>query len=76
MTEAPAATLGNYLREARRAAGLNQTDLARLLGTAQHVVSAYERNKRVPNGPMLALLARHLPGVDPVVLLSLISGAE
>ena len=44
------------LREARRRAGLSQSDLARRAGVTQSVVSEYEAGKRQPALPTLARL--------------------
>lgn len=70
---APPATLGDYIRQKRTAARMSQERLAAMVDTAQHVVSAYEHNKRTPSGPMLALLAARLPGVDAAEMLALIA---
>ena len=47
---------GSLIREARRCAGLSQSDLARRAGVAQSVISAYERDRREPGMTMLAKL--------------------
>jgi predicted nucleotidyltransferase/DNA-binding XRE family transcriptional regulator len=47
---------GALLHEARVRAGLTQSDLARLTGVAQSVVSEYEAGKREPAIPTLARL--------------------
>ncbi|GAC1335536.1 MAG: hypothetical protein NVSMB17_18550 [Candidatus Dormibacteria bacterium] len=44
------------LREARRQAGLSQSELAERTGTTQSVVSAYESGARQPSLPTLARL--------------------
>jgi predicted nucleotidyltransferase/DNA-binding XRE family transcriptional regulator len=44
------------LRQARKAAGLSQTELARRVRVPQSVVSEYEGGKREPSVPMLARL--------------------
>jgi predicted nucleotidyltransferase/DNA-binding XRE family transcriptional regulator len=44
------------LREARRRAGLSQTELARRAAVAQPVISAYETGRREPGLAMLAKL--------------------
>lgn len=41
--------LGALLRTARWDAGLRQTDLARLAGTSQSTINAYERGRKVPS---------------------------
>ena len=51
-----AGSAGGLLREARRRAGLSQTELARRAGVAQSVVSAYESGRRQPALPTLAAL--------------------
>src|SRR5438477_3530769 len=47
---------GLLLREARVRSGLSQSDLARLVGVTQSVVSEYEAGKREPALPTLAKL--------------------
>jgi uncharacterized protein len=47
---------GALLRDARTRAGLSQTELARLAGVAQSVVSAYESGRRQPSLSTLARL--------------------
>lgn len=47
---------GSLLREARKRAGLSQSDLARRAGVPQSVVSEYEAGKRQPAVPTLARL--------------------
>jgi predicted nucleotidyltransferase/DNA-binding XRE family transcriptional regulator len=44
------------LRQARKKAGLSQTELARRAGVTQSVVSAYEAGRRQPSFPTLARL--------------------
>lgn len=46
----------HLLREARRAAGLTQNDVARRAGVTQSVVSAYESGRREPALPTLRRL--------------------
>lgn len=46
----------SLLREARKRAGLSQSDLARRAGVPQSVVSEYEAGKRQPAVPTLARL--------------------
>lgn len=62
------------LKQARGAAGLTQAQLARLAGTSQSAVAAYETGAREPTLPVLDRIIRasgHLPGVtlerDPLV---------
>ena len=47
---------GFLIREARRAAGLTQAELAERSGTSQATLSAYERDRRVPSASTLARL--------------------
>lgn len=47
---------GSLLREARTAAGLSQSELARKCGVAQSVISVYEAGRRQPSVPTLAAL--------------------
>jgi uncharacterized protein len=49
-------TAGRLLREARRRAGLSQTDLAARAGVTQSVISAYESGHRQPAIPTLTAL--------------------
>lgn len=46
------------LRQARRAAGLSQRDLARRSGVPQPLISAYEAGRRQPGAEMLLRLLR------------------
>ena len=69
---------GELLREARRRAGLSQSELAARAGVTQSVVSEYEADKRQPAVPTLARL---VDGADParpveVVTIALGSGAD
>jgi len=45
---------GRLIREARRLAGLTQTELARRLGTTQSAVSNWERDRDIPRVDTLA----------------------
>ncbi len=45
---------GALLRDARRRAGLTQAELARLSGTSQATLSAYERGGKTPSADTLA----------------------
>ncbi len=47
---------GALIREARRRAGLSQTELARRAAVAQSVISAYETDRREPGLAMLTKL--------------------
>jgi len=53
-------TLGDRIREARKALKLNQVDLAARLGTTQGVVSMWETGARKPTINGLAALATAL----------------
>ncbi len=46
--------LGENLKKARKAAGINQGDLAKLLGTNQKDISRWENNLQIPNALTLA----------------------
>lgn len=61
-----AAWNGHRLREHREAAGLSQTDLARLADMTQSMISGYESGRRVPNAESLIALTTALrsAGVD------------
>ncbi|SDX68945.1 helix-turn-helix transcriptional regulator [Thiocapsa roseopersicina] len=73
---------GERLREARRRAGLNQTELGRRVGLSQSMIGAIERNERSPSpetaqaiadalGIVLDSLAdnaRHLPDSPDALL--------
>jgi transcriptional regulator with XRE-family HTH domain len=52
--------LGRRLAALRKERGLTQTDLAKKLGTAQAVISDYERGKLRPNPEILVRLAKVL----------------
>ena len=49
-------TASRALHEARRRAGLSQTELARSAGVTQSVISAYESGARQPSLPVLEKL--------------------
>lgn len=51
-----AATAGSLLRQARKAAGMSQQELAARAGVTQSVISAYESGHRQPALPALATL--------------------
>lgn len=53
--------IASCITDARRAAGLTQTELARRAGTAQSAVAAYESGRRVPS---VATLQRLLASCD------------
>ena len=50
----------NRIRELRKAAGLLQEDLARLLGVTRHTIHAIENNKYDPTLGLAMRLARLL----------------
>lgn len=62
------ATIGDRIRECREVLGLNQSGLARSLGTNQPLVSRWERNKTKPSPNYLYKLAERL-SVDPLWIL-------
>lgn len=49
---------GALLREARKAAGLSQRQLAQLADTSQSAISAYEAGMREPTLPILERMLR------------------
>lgn len=54
------ATFGARLRALRRAKGLSQAELARLIGRHQSVIGPYERDEYMPSRPILERLAAAL----------------
>jgi UDP-N-acetylglucosamine 1-carboxyvinyltransferase len=50
--------LGEVIRDARRWAGLSQTELASALGTTQSVVSRWERGHDTPRADTLVAILR------------------
>ncbi len=54
--------LAELVYDARTAAGLSQTELARRAGTRQSVISAIENGAQAPGGVMLARIARAVGG--------------
>lgn len=60
--------LCQLLIEARKAAGLNQTQLGKAVGRSQSFVSNYERAQRRLDLPDLILVCRAME-IDPVELL-------
>jgi transcriptional regulator with XRE-family HTH domain len=54
------ATFGARLRALRRAKGLSQAELARLIGRHQSVIGPYERDEYMPTRPILERLAAAL----------------
>jgi transcriptional regulator with XRE-family HTH domain len=55
-----ARTFGENLREARRAAGLSQEELAERAGVDRSAISDYERGRREPNLSTIVKLASAL----------------
>ncbi len=53
---APCFAVWSLISEARRRAGITQTELAERAGTTQPTVSAYENAKKLPTIPVLAEL--------------------
>jgi len=49
--------IGTRIRQARRARGLTQRQLAQQLDISVRTLRAYEQNKRVPDGETLARIA-------------------
>lgn len=52
--------LGNNLKEARKAAQMQQTELAERMGVTQKDVSRWERNERTPNAITLGRICKIL----------------
>lgn len=61
-------TFGDRLREERKRAGMNQTDLALIGGVVKATQINYERNERWPDAAYLIKL--HAAGVDTYFLLT------
>lgn len=53
-------TLGERIREARKAVGLNQTQLGKLIGVRQSAVAHWEKGDKSPSLDNLELLSAHL----------------
>jgi len=49
----PQWTLGDRLRKAREAAGLTQTELAKVMGISRRSISTYESDESAPRRPTL-----------------------
>ena len=69
------ASYSNRIRELRNARGMNQEQLAEILGLTKQAVSQYERGTRMPSVPVLEALcdffnvsADYLLGKDDVTL--------
>ena len=52
-------TIGERLKECRKAKKENQEDLAKLLNVQRQIISYYETGARTPNIEDLAILAKH-----------------
>jgi transcriptional regulator with XRE-family HTH domain len=61
-------TLGQRVREKRKAAGLTQTALAERAGISQSTIVRTERDETVPDGATLVVLARELQTSVPWLL--------
>jgi ribosome-binding protein aMBF1 (putative translation factor) len=60
--------LAELVFNARTAAGLSQTELARRAGTRQAVISAIENGAQAPGGVMLARIAHALGGTLSIAI--------
>ena len=58
----------NIVKELRKKAGIQQKELALIVGVAQPTVSEWELNKKDPSGERLKKLAEYF-GVDELVIL-------
>lgn len=58
----------NIVKELRKRAGIQQKELALIVGVAQPTVSEWELNKKDPSGDRLKKLAEYF-GVDELVIL-------
>ena len=58
----------NIVRELRKRAGIQQKELALIVGVAQPTVSEWELNKKDPSGERLKKLAEFF-GVDELIIL-------
>lgn len=58
----------NIVKELRKRAGIQQKELALIVGVAQPTVSEWELNKKDPSGDRLKKLAEYF-GVDELVVL-------
>lgn len=56
----PAADFAERLIALRKARGLTQTQLAKLIGSSQRAICYYETEAKFPPAPVLALLAQSL----------------
>ena len=62
------ATIGDRIRNARKLAGLTQSDLAKKLNVTQQMIAAYENGKRNPKFETIKKIAFYLH-VDPLELI-------
>ena len=58
----------NIVKELRKKAGIQQKELAIIVGASRPTVSEWESNKKDPSGPRLKKLAEYF-GVDELVIL-------
>jgi transcriptional regulator with XRE-family HTH domain len=59
--------IGRNIRKLRKDKGLSQAELARKTGVSQKVISAYERNYRLPSSTFIPVVAETL-GTTPDAL--------
>ena len=59
--------IGRNIRNLRKEKGLSQAELARKTGVSQKVISAYERNYRLPSSTFIPIVAETL-GTTPDAL--------
>jgi transcriptional regulator with XRE-family HTH domain len=59
--------VGRNIRNLRKEKGLSQAELARKTGVSQKVISAYERNYRIPSSTFIPVVAETL-GTTPDAL--------
>ena len=58
--------LGRAIRDARRAAGLNQADLAEQLEVSQGTVSRWESRRQLPEARLMGVLVERF-GIEPAL---------
>lgn len=58
----------NIVRELRKRKGIQQKELALIVGVAQPTISEWEKNKKDPSGVRLKKLAEYF-GVDELIIL-------
>lgn len=56
----PVSGMGDRIREAREAQGINQSQLAQQLGVEQSHVSKWENDRRIPRLPTLVTIGKLL----------------